>query len=99
VTGLFCLASLSLGYWVSRLLRLDRSQSIAASMEIGVHNTTIALTIALSVLDSVEVAIPAAIYSVLMYILAPAFGFLISRGHAPRTAAGGRAARERGLVP
>ena len=63
------------------------------------HNTTIALTIALSVLDSVEVAIPAAIYSVLMYILAPAFGFLISRGHAPRTAAGGRAARERGLVP
>ena len=81
VTGLFCLASLALGYWVSRLLRLDKGQSIAASMEIGVHNTTIALTIALSVLNSVEVAIPAAIYSVLMYILAPAFGFLISRGH------------------
>lgn len=97
VTGLFCLASLSLGYWVSRLLRLDRPQSIAASMEIGVHNTTIALTIALSVLDSVEVAIPAAIYSVLMYILAPAFGFLISRGHAPQVEGGARpgAGRER----
>ena len=81
VTALFCLASLSLGYFVSRLLRLSKTQSIAASMEIGVHNTTIALTIALSVLDSVEVAIPAAIYSVFMYILAPAFGFLISRGH------------------
>ena len=81
VTALFCLASLSLGYFVSRLLRLSQAQSVAASMEIGVHNTTIALTIALSVLDSTEVAIPAAIYSVFMYILAPAFGALISRGH------------------
>ncbi|MGO1312157.1 MAG: bile acid:sodium symporter family protein, partial [Brevibacterium aurantiacum] len=57
----------------------------ATSMEIGIHNTTIALTIALSVLNSTEVAIPAVIYSILMYILATAFGFAISRG--TRTAA------------
>ena len=89
VTGLFCLASLALGYWVSRLLRLNRPQSIAASMEIGVHNTTMALTIALSVLGSVEVAIPAAVYSILMYILAPAFGFTISRGRGGSIGPGG----------
>ena len=49
-------------------------------MEVGIHNTTVALTIALSVLDSTEVAIPAAVYSILMYVLATAFGFLITRG-------------------
>ena len=80
VTGLFCLASLSLGYTGARLLRLDDRQAIACSMEIGIHNTTIALTIALSVLDSTEVAVPSAVYSVLMYVLATAFGYAITRG-------------------
>lgn len=79
VTGLFCLASLTLGYGGARLLRLDKRQAIASSMEVGIHNTTVALTIALSVLDSTEVAIPSAVYSVLMYILATAFGYLLTR--------------------
>jgi BASS family bile acid:Na+ symporter len=81
VTGLFCLISLGLGYAVARLLRLGRPQAVASSMEVGIHNTTVALTIALSVLDSTEVAIPSAVYSVLMYVLATAFGFLVTRGH------------------
>jgi BASS family bile acid:Na+ symporter len=79
VTGLFCLASLTLGYGGARLLRLDQRQAIASSMEVGIHNTTVALTIALSVLDSTEVAIPSAVYSVLMYVLATAFGYAITR--------------------
>lgn len=79
VTALFCAASLGLGYAVARLLRLDERQSIACSMEIGIHNTTIALTIALSVLDSTQVAIPSAVYSVIMYVLATLFGFAITR--------------------
>jgi BASS family bile acid:Na+ symporter len=84
VTGLFCLISLTLGYTVARALRLDQGQAIATSMEVGIHNTTIALTIALSVLDSTEVAIPSAVYSVLMYVLATAFGYLITRGRSTR---------------
>ncbi|MFB8126829.1 bile acid:sodium symporter family protein [Streptomyces bacillaris] len=48
VTGIFCLASLTLGYAGARLLRLDKRQAIASSMEVGIHNTTVALTIALS---------------------------------------------------
>lgn len=79
VTALFCLISLAAGYGVALLLRLGRAQAIAASMEIGIHNTTIALTIALSVLDNVMVAIPAAVYSIVMYIIAPAFGWVVSR--------------------
>jgi bile acid:Na+ symporter, BASS family len=80
VTGLFCLASLSIGYGGARLGRLDERQSIACAMEIGIHNTTVALTIALSVLDSTEVAIPSAVYSIIMYVFATLFGFAITRG-------------------
>lgn len=89
VTGLFCLASLTIGYVGARLLRLEERQAIACSMEIGIHNTTVALTIALSVLDSTEVAIPSAVYSVIMYVFATAFGFAITRGRtrSPREAA------------
>ena len=79
VTGLLCLISLALGYAGARLARLDQPQAVASSMEVGIHNTTVALTIALSVLDSTEVAVPAAVYSVLMYLLATGFGFLITR--------------------
>jgi BASS family bile acid:Na+ symporter len=81
VAGIFCLASLTLGYGGARLLRLDKRQAIASSMEVGIHNTTVALTIALSVLDSTEVAIPSAVYSVLMYVLATVFGYVITRRH------------------
>ncbi|WP_261819323.1 bile acid:sodium symporter family protein [Nocardioides sp. OK12] len=80
VTALFCAASLTLGYVGARALRLDQAQAIASSMEVGIHNTTVALTIALSVLDSTEVAIPSAVYSVIMYVFATAFGFLVTRG-------------------
>ncbi|RYI99103.1 MAG: bile acid:sodium symporter family protein, partial [Actinomycetales bacterium] len=86
--ALFCLISLTVGYVGARLLRLDERQAVSCSMEIGIHNTTVALTIALSVLDSSEVAIPAAVYSIVMYVLAAAFGYLVLR---PRTAS--RAAR------
>lgn len=80
VTGLFCAASLTIGYAGARLARLGEAQAIATCMEVGIHNTTVALTIALSVLDSTEVAIPSAVYSILMYVLATAFGYVITRG-------------------
>ncbi|WP_340536946.1 bile acid:sodium symporter family protein [Nocardioides sp. GXZ039] len=80
VTTLFCLASLTLGYLGARVFRLEERAAIACAMEIGIHNTTVALTIALSVLDSTEVAIPSAVYSIAMYVLATAFGFAITRG-------------------
>jgi BASS family bile acid:Na+ symporter len=80
VTGLFCLLSLTIGYGAAVLLRLEHSQAVAASMEVGIHNTTIALTIAISVLGSTTVAMPSAVYSLLMYVLATAFGFAITRG-------------------
>lgn len=82
ITTLFCLASLTVGYWIPKILGADRRQSVACSMEIGVHNSTLAITIAISVLDSVDIAIPGAVYGVVMFPAAAAVGWLISRGTA-----------------
>ncbi|RVW00629.1 bile acid:sodium symporter family protein [Rhodococcus xishaensis] len=85
ITTLFCLASLTVGYWIPKLLGADKRQSIACSMEIGIHNSTLAIAIAISVLDSVDMAIPGAVYGVVMFPAAAAVGWLITRGRAETT--------------
>jgi BASS family bile acid:Na+ symporter len=77
ITILFCLISLGIGYLVPRLLRIGRRQAIATSFEIGIHNATLAIVIAQSVLGSMELSLPAAVYGVLMFFIAFGFGFLI----------------------
>ena len=60
--------------------------STAISYEIGIHNSTLAIFIALAVLDNFQLALPAAIYSVSMYITATLFGLLILRRTSPEAA-------------
>lgn len=79
----FNLVSLLSGYYVSRAAGLDKPMATAVSYEIGIHNSTLAIFVALSVLGSYTLALPAAIYSVLMYITAPLFGLLLLRRPAP----------------
>ena len=83
ITALFCVISLTVGYFVPRLFRVDRRQAIASAFEIGIHNGTLAIVIALTVIESREMAAPAAVYSVLMFFIAFAFGFII-RGRAKK---------------
>lgn len=78
----FCLLSLTLGFLIPRLLRIERPQAIASSFEVGLHNATLAIVIAQSVLQSPEMTLPAAIYGVLMFPLAAAFGMMLTRGRA-----------------
>ncbi|WP_341975801.1 bile acid:sodium symporter family protein [Microbacterium sp. LTA6] len=77
ITVLFCLISLSIGFFVPRWLKVGRRQAVATSFEIGIHNATLAIVIAQSVLGSVELSLPAAVYGVLMFFIAFGFGFLI----------------------
>ncbi len=60
-----------------RLFQVERSQAIASSFEIGIHNATLAIVIAQSVLGVFEMSLPAAVYGVLMFFIAAAFGFAI----------------------
>ena len=70
----FNLVSLLSGYVLARSRGLDEGTARAISFEIGIHNSTLALYIALSVLMSFEIALPAALYSIAMYLTATAFG-------------------------
>jgi BASS family bile acid:Na+ symporter len=78
----FNVASMALGYCVPLLFRLPKRQAVAIGMEIGIHNGILAITIALSptLLNNPTMSIPPAIYSLVMYFTAAAFGFFVSRG-------------------
>lgn len=76
---LFCICSLLVGYFVPRFLGINSHQARACAFEIGIHNSTLAMTIALTVLMSSTVAMPAAVYSIFMYVFAAIFGMLINR--------------------
>jgi BASS family bile acid:Na+ symporter len=89
--GLFCAASLVIGYVVPRAAGVREEQAVASSMEIGVHNGTLAIYVAVEVLDSTEISVPAAVYSILMFVLATAWGALISRRTRAAAPAGVRA--------
>lgn len=79
VAALFCAISLVIGYVVPRALGIVDAQAIASSMEIGVHNSTLAIFIAVEVLDDVEISIPAAVYSLFMFVFAALWGSFLSR--------------------
>jgi BASS family bile acid:Na+ symporter len=64
---------------VPRLAGVNRSQSIASGMEVGVHNATLAITIAVTVLDNTELSVAPAMYGLLMFFPAAAAGYLFSR--------------------
>ena len=85
--ALFCAISLVLGYVVPKAFGIKEEQAIASSMEIGVHNATLAIFVAVEVLDSTEISVPAAVYSIFMFVFATIWGSIISRRVRAATAA------------
>ena len=77
ITVLFCVISLTVGYFAPRWLGVRRSEAIASGFEIGIHNATLSIVIAQTVLGSEELSLPAAVYGVLMFFVAAGFGFII----------------------
>jgi BASS family bile acid:Na+ symporter len=84
----FNLASLLVGYGVPRVAGIGRPEAIASAMEVGIHNAALAITIAISpaLMNDARVAIPAAVYGLVMFFTAAAFGYLVARKarHLPR---------------
>lgn len=81
VSLLLCVLSMAVGYWVPTLAGVGWRQSVASTMEVGVHNATLAIVIALELMDSAAIAVAPGIYGVLMFIPAAiaAYGFANSR--------------------
>ena len=57
-----------LGFFTSRMVKLDLSQSITIAIESGIQNGTLAIVIATSVLNNAQMSITPAIYSLLMFV-------------------------------
>ena len=74
----FNLLSICTGYFVPRLFNLAKSEAIAIGMEIGIHNGALAIYIATNILNNYTMSIPPAIYSILMFFTAAAFGMLVN---------------------
>lgn len=79
ISAVFCAISLLVGYFVPKALGVTGPQAIASSMEVGVHNSTLAIFVAVEVLDSVEISVPAAVYSLIMFLFAAVWGSWVSR--------------------
>ncbi|MCC9020002.1 bile acid:sodium symporter family protein [Flavobacterium lipolyticum] len=81
--GLACLVfniiSMVIGYYTPLLLSINKKQSIAIGMEIGIHNGTLAIFIALNVIGNSVMSIPAAVYSLIMFFTAALFGYIVNR--------------------
>jgi len=75
----FNLASMIIGFFVPLIFKIEKKQAIAIGMEIGIHNGTLAIFIALNVLNNSMMSIPPAIYSLLMFFTAAVFGILVNK--------------------
>ncbi|MFM7488662.1 MAG: bile acid:sodium symporter family protein, partial [Cytophagales bacterium] len=73
----FNVMSMAVGYFTPQLLGVSKRQSVAIGMEIGIHNGTLAIFIALNVIGNSMMSLPPALYSLLMFVTAAAFGFLV----------------------
>jgi BASS family bile acid:Na+ symporter len=87
IAALFCAISLVVGYYVPKALGVTGPQAIASSMEVGVHNATLAIFVAVEVLDEVEISVPAAVYSLIMFLFAALWGRWVSKQIGSREAA------------
>lgn len=75
------------GLGLAGLFRLGEKQGIAISLECGLQNSTLAIFVAGTLLDNLEMTIPGAIYGLLMFATAGAFIAIVLR-RARRVAAG-----------
>jgi bile acid:Na+ symporter, BASS family len=81
----FNLLSLAVGYFVPRALQSDHAAALAIAFELGVRSAVLAIYIAMTTLQSVEIALPAAVYSITMVLCALSFGSLVRSRDRPRS--------------
>ena len=82
-------ATMLLGYVAGRWLLHSNKQARTISLEVGLQNGTLALLITTGILQSTEMSIAPSVYSLIMFIAATLFTWLVLRSdrrHKPATA-------------
>lgn len=73
-------ATMFVGYYSSKLFRLINKQAISISIESGIQNGTLAISIAVVLLQNSALAIAPAIYSLLMFFTGGLIIFMAKKG-------------------
>lgn len=63
-----CIVGIGIGFATSRLLGVTRRDGLTIAIEVGTKNATIGLMVTLTLLKSAEMAIPSAVYGLVMYV-------------------------------
>ncbi|MEO0828487.1 MAG: bile acid:sodium symporter family protein [Cyanobacteria bacterium J06639_16] len=81
VTFTLVLCTMALGYAIATLAKLDQRSATAITVEVGIQNGTLAIAIASAptFLNTPSMAIPAAIYSLLMFAVSGVFAWWSQR--------------------
>ncbi|NVK38469.1 MAG: bile acid:sodium symporter family protein [Gammaproteobacteria bacterium] len=72
------IASMMLGYFIGKLANLNEAQSKAIGIEVGFQNGTLAIVIALTLLQNTEMAIAATCYSLSMFVTGAIFAMILA---------------------
>ena len=75
------LIAMTVGFTVAKFAKLGSRQATAIAMELGIHNATLAIAVASTI--SLELAIPAAVYSSFMFISAGVLARIMYGRNAP----------------
>jgi bile acid:Na+ symporter, BASS family len=67
-----CLSTAGFGYFCARIFGLELEQRISITVGVGFQNSGLALVIATSFLSNTQIAVPAAIYTIVMYLTSAA---------------------------
>ena len=62
------LLAILVGFLAGKLFRLSLAQQICIAIEVGIQNGTLAITITAGLLNNPDMAVPAAVYSLFMYV-------------------------------
>ncbi len=73
--------AMGLGFAAARLVRLERPQAVAISIELGIHNAALAVASIGTAVDE-RLAVPAAVYSAVMVVTGTAFAYAMARSGA-----------------
>jgi BASS family bile acid:Na+ symporter len=82
-TLILAIVATATGVGLGILTRLPRTGHVALGMEFGIKNITLTMLLGVTALGSQEVALPAAVYGVMMYIPGLALFFFARRGYVP----------------
>ncbi len=74
VALLLNVGTMTIGYFSAKLFKLNLKQSISITIESGIQNGTLAIVVALSILNRMELSIPGVVYSLTMFFTS---GFLM----------------------